>query len=401
MSNKKTILFLTSHLPYPPHSGGRLREYELLKGLSKKYRIFLWAVTNTFSQDNKNIQFLEQYCDDIKVFEGLNPNINSSEVLEYKKFLPDKIIRIVSRKAELALKYFLKTTSVDLIHIESFYMQRYVTQELEIPTLLAAQNIEFDLIRQELDHFPGKKEQLLFQFSGVKEHEVEAWKNATKCVVLTQYDYDLMSNYVEQEKIHLITNGFDHIKLSEDKFSKDVFYEENTILITGNYQYKPNEDGVLHFCKYIFPKIQKNLPSAKLFIVGNQPTEAIFEQQSNSGIKVVGRVESLTPYLTQCDVFVCPLRIGGGIKVKMLEALMHNCAIVTTPIGAQGIPKKDPPGFLEAKNDDEFGKYVLLLLQNKQKRSEIKDGTKIVLEAFPTWEQSVDALSQVYSELMC
>lgn len=381
-------------------SGGRLREYELLKGLSKKYDIYLFVVTNTYPQDKDNIFAVDKYCKEINVFEGVDIKTKNSEYSKYKDQYPDKIIRVISRNAKEYIGSLLATKQIDLIHLESFYMKYYIAEKNNIPIVLAAQNVEFDLLEQEINFFPHLKKDLQKQYSLLKKYEVQAWKFANKCIALTKHDRDIMVKYVPEGKVKAVTNGFDHLNLDPKKAQDDIKVDENTILITGNYQYKPNADAVTHFNKNIFPVIEAQAPDARLMIVGNQPTEEIQRLEQNPKIKVFGNVESLSPYLRKCTLFACPLRIGGGIKVKMLEALAHKCAIVSTSIGAQGIENTKPQGFLEASDDLDFANKVIELIRNKEKRESIQNNTSRVIANLPSWEDSLKSLSSVYESLI-
>jgi len=343
---------------------------------------------------------LKDYCTDIKVFSGMDIKSENNDYLKYKETYPDKIIRIISDEAKTYLDHLIENTPIDLIHLESFYMKYYISKKTKIPIVLAAQNVEFDLLRQEISYYPQDQETLIRQYNLLKKYEIEAWKFADMCIALTKYDRNLMSQYIDNAKIQVITNGFDHFKTSYENDYEDIKQDDNSILITGNYQYKPNKDAVLHFCKTIFPDVQKAVPHVSLLIVGNQPTEDIKKLEQYKGIEVIGNVESLTPFLKKCSLFACPLRIGGGIKVKMLEALAHKCAIVTTEVGAQGLENTSPQAFLQAQNDSEFTAMVIDLLQNKNKRRQLQDQTQNVLHKLANWDESIKTLSNAYESLI-
>ncbi|MBY0501892.1 MAG: glycosyltransferase family 4 protein [Alphaproteobacteria bacterium] len=377
-----------------------MREYELIKRLSKLYNVFLFVVTNTYPEDFKNVIVLKEYCANIKVFPGIDINSENNDYIKYKENYPDKIIRVISDEAKTYLDHLIENKLVDLIHLESFYMKYYVSEKSEIPIVLATQNIEFDLLRQEINYYPQNQQTLEKQYNLLKKYEIEAWKFADMCIALTKYDRNLMSQYIDDKKIQVITNGFDHFQASHHSDFEDLKQDDNSILITGNYQYKPNKDAVLHFCKNIFPNVQKAVPHVKLLIVGNQPTKEIKELEQNAGIEVIGKVESLSPYLKKCGIFACPLRIGGGIKVKMLEALSHKCAIVTTEVGAQGLENTSPEGFLQAQNDSDFTSMAIALLQNKNKRRQLQKNTQNILHNLASWDESVKALSAAYESLI-
>ncbi len=392
---KKSILFLTSHLPYPPLSGGRLREYELVKRISEFYNIYLVVITKTYQDDLANISFIKDYCVEISVFSCLGAH----EKRELEPVYPEKILRIISYKARDHIENILKNVQIDLIHAEGFYMGYYFPEMKSIPIVVAEQNIEFNILEQEIKL---ESEDLFFlrnQYDLMKEYETSIWKNVEACVVLTDFDYNIVKKYISEDKIYLIQDGCDHLQY-ESEVSLDLDSSDDKILlITGNFQYKPNIDAVTYFYHDLFPGIKKNAPDAKLYIVGNQPGENIMKLKNDIDVKVFPNVPNMKSFIKKASVFVCPLRLGGGIKVKMLEALYCNAAIVTTPIGAQGLPVTNPPGFFEASSDQEFIDKVLLLLSDDNARMALKHSTKGILNKLLTWQDSVNKLVDIYDAL--
>src|SRR4030095_2520242 len=126
--------------------------------------------------------------------------------------------------------------------------------------------------------------------------------------------------------------------------------------------------AALYFCRDIFPLILKDVPKVKLFLVGNAPPSEICSLRSNRHIEVSGRVASLIPFYKNADVVVCPLRIGGGVKVKVLEALGLGKAIVSTSIGAQGLDLSTYRPLAVADEVTDFAQNVIRLIQHPEER---------------------------------
>ena len=140
------------------------------------------------------------------------------------------------------------------------------------------------------------------------------------------------------------------------------------ILFVGNFAYEPNIDAALYFSNIIFPLILQDVPNAKLFIVGNDPPPQILSLKMNRQIEVTGYVDSVIPFYRMTDVVVCPLRIGGGVKVKVLEALNAGKAIVSKlSIGAQGLNPRDCQAITVA-DDVLFAQSVVRLLNDPDQR---------------------------------
>lgn len=392
----KNLLFLTSHLPFPPMSGGRLREYELIKRLSKHYNIYLVVITKTYDDDHNNINNIHDYCTEVAVFSCLNDIEKKSMEHHY----PDKILRIISHDAAAYIENILKTSNINLIHAEGFYMTYYLQDNMSIPIVLAEQNIEFNILEQEMNLNNDDSDSLKKEFDLIKKYELLAWERSNACISLTDFDYNIMKRYINKNKIHLIQNGWDHLSIDiENNAISEENLNDKTILLTGNFQYKPNIDAVSYFYNDLFPTVKNRIPEVKLLIVGNQPSDKIRELSLDPAVEIFPNVPDIKAFIKKATVFICPLRMGGGIKVKMLEAISCHVPIVTTKIGAQGLPITNPPGFLVAENDHEFIEQVAFLLEDVEARNMLKTATKSILSELNTWEKSINRLMETYETL--
>jgi polysaccharide biosynthesis protein PslH len=170
------------------------------------------------------------------------------------------------------------------------------------------------------------------------------------------------------------------------------------ILLVGNFAYEPNIDAALYFSNQIFPLVLQAVPNAKLFIVGNEPPPQILSLRSNRQIVVTGYVESIIPFYRTADVVVCPLRIGGGVKVKVLEALHAGKAIVSTPVGAQGLGSNTCQALAVANDVTHFAQTVVRLLQDPEQRLKLEHNALIYAKNLPTWDQAAQAFVKSYKE---
>jgi polysaccharide biosynthesis protein PslH len=233
------------------------------------------------------------------------------------------------------------------------------------------------------------------------------WKRATVCVALTKEDKISMERLESNIDVRLIPNGSDHqkkvddvTKLLSNSFEHPVITDNcPSVLFVGNFAYEPNVDAALHFCRDIFPLILKDVPNVKLFLVGNAPTSEICSLALNRNIEVSGRVPSLIPFYKHADVVVCPLRIGGGVKVKVLEALGHGKAIVSTSIGAQGLDLSTYRAVAVADEATDFAEIVVRLLVHPEERHSQERQALVYAATLPTWDQISEAFARLYDEM--
>ena len=396
------ILFLTAHLPFPPFSGGRRREFELISRLGKDSEIYLCSITKTWETDRIYISNLLCYCASINLFKAV---FNDNK--QYAIY-PNQIKRHTSEEASSYISFLLKNTPFDVIHVEGYYLMQHLTIKPKIPVLLVEHNIEclLNLQRFKLATIQQDKSYYWLEYIRTLKWERIFWKRATRCVTLTTEDESNMRQLEPHIDIRTIPNGIDHSKMIDEAGSSDncknsiVGAKCPSILFVGNFLYEPNIDAALYFSQHIFPLIMKDVPNAKLLLVGNAPPPEICSLTLNKHIEVSGYVDSLTNFYKAADVVVCPLRIGGGVKVKVLEALNAGKAIVSTSIGAQGLDLSTYQAVTVADEVADFAEKVVRFLLDPQERYRQEQQALAYASILPTWDQSTEAFIRCYKEMV-
>src|SRR5215213_4980275 len=399
------ILFLTAHLPYPPFSGGRRREFELISRLSRSFEIHLCSITKSWEADSLYINDLLQYCRRVKLFEAAEPTTKQ----QYYAHYPHQMKKHMSEEASSYISFLLKDQSFDVVHIEGYYLLQHLPTKAEVPILLIEHNIEHLLALQRFMVVLTEEEKSYFWSEYIKTLKWEQlmWKRATVCVALTKEDKIIMERLESNIDVRLIPNGSDHLKKIDDvttllssSFDHPAITDNSpTVLFVGNFAYEPNVDAALYFCRDIFPLILNDVPDVKLFLVGNAPPSEICTLGSNRHIEISGRVASLIPFYKHADVVVCPLRIGGGVKVKVLEALSHGKAIVSTSIGAQGLDLSTYRAVAVADDLTNFAENVVRLLVQPEVRHIQEREALAYARTLPSWDQVLEAFAGLYEEM--
>ncbi len=403
------ILFLTAHLPYPPFSGGRRREFEIISRLSKTCEIHLCSITKSWRTDSMYVNELRQYCKSVKLFEAAMPANNLQQYSSY----PHQMKKHVSQEAGSYISYLLKNQSFDIVHVEGYYLLQHIPSWCTIPILLIEHNIEYLLALQRFKVAVTQEEKNFFWSEYIKtlKWEQSTWKRATVCVALTNEDKIIVERLEPNIDVRMIPNGSDHKKELGDAIAQLSNNAEHSIisnstrrgcpsiLFVGNFAYEPNVDAALYFSREIFPLILKDVPDARLILVGNAPPQEICSLKSNIQIDVTGRVPSLLPFYKSADVVVCPLRIGGGVKVKVLEALGLGKAIVSTSIGAQGLDLSVHRAVAVADDSAGFAQKVIRLIQSPEERRFQEQEALAYSFTLPSWDQVTSTFSRLYGEM--
>jgi glycosyltransferase involved in cell wall biosynthesis len=214
-----------------------------------------------------------------------------------------------------------------------------------------------------------------------------------RTVVVSQRDKDELLGINPALSIDIIPNGIDLYSFRR----REVIHKELALLFVGNYEYPPNVDAALRLAHEILPKVQARFPDVKLWLVGNNPPPELQKLVSES-IKVTGRVPDVRPYLARATAFVCPLRLGAGIKNKVLEALAIGCPVVATPLSVDGIDVQDGHDALIADGDAIINAIVRLLNDPDLQRHLSENGRALIEKQY-SWDRVAELYQDLYWDI--
>jgi glycosyltransferase involved in cell wall biosynthesis len=396
------VLFLTAHLPFPPISGGRRREFELITRLGREHDLHLCSITKSWQTDSQYMHELSSYCASVDLFEA-----SYADGQDYPRY-SNQMRKHISDRATFRISDMLRKEKFDVVHVEGYYLMQHVPSSIDVPVILVEHNIECLLNLQRFKLASKREEKIYYwqEYTSTLGWEKVFWKRATLCVTLTDQDKISMSRLEPGLHIKTIPNGTDHnetinnvVLVSDGTSRHPVDAEHPSVLFVGNFAYEPNVDAALHFSKTIFPLILRDVPNARLYLVGNSPPQEIIALKLNKQIEVTGFVNSLTCYYRAADIVICPLRIGGGIKVKILEALNAGKAIVSTSVGAQGLDLRVYRALAIADEPVDFAKKVVQLLRDPNQRHRQEEEARAYSKTLRSWEQVSNEFSNCYREM--
>lgn len=389
------LLFVTQHLPYPPVSGARRREYELIKRLSKWIDVVVVAISKVYEEDAQYVSALETIVKKVYLYQA-NSQLSLRSANEMNISL--QVNRNYSKALLSDISNIVQNERIDIIHIEGFFMYYSIESlNIDVPIVLCEQNIEYDIWSQQIS-YQNQTLSCVYkrQAEIVQLYERHAWHMVDAIVSVTKDDADVINGYLKHNKCKVVTNGYDHSpNLFDTCMPVPTNKHDFNILYVGNFDYYPNEDAANFLVIDVLPLIKNQISDIKLYLVGNIGGSGV-ESLASEMVVVTGRVDNLASYYINADVVVCPLRFGGGIKTKVLEALQYDKVIVISPIGLQGIHVSDESPFIVASEKSEFAS-VLINLYNHPKMIEDKSSKcRIMRKTWTTWEDSALQLCSIY-----
>jgi polysaccharide biosynthesis protein PslH len=228
------------------------------------------------------------------------------------------------------------------------------------------------------------------QFEPGVLHRVDA------AVVYTERDARLLADHTPEGVLSQIPFGTDFV----ERFTgANGTVEGADVLFFGSFVHFPNVDAARRLKNAIFPLVRARHPRSSLYIVGEDPPSE-FEATEDGGIVVTGRVADLKPYITRAAVVAVPLRLGSGMRVKVLEALAAGKPVVASRLAMEGLAVVDGEQFLTAETDDEFAERISLVLDDRDLRARLGSGARAWAERNLTWEATLDRFDELYKRLL-
>lgn len=396
------VLFVTGHLPFPPVSGGRRRELELLSRLSHDFEFHMMVSSKTFNEDVANLGAVRHLCASVGVWPA-----GAGEPPRAQGRVPHLVRQAWSPELAAAVEAVLRERRVDVVHVERFHLLQHVPGWARSPILLVEQNIEYTLWGQRVSLARDRRERKrrFGEYVTTLQAEIEAWRRAAICGAVTEEDREVMLAAVPGLDVRIIAHGIDPmVPLPSPRALHRPLpgvdpSGRGLVVFLANFGYGPNADAALFLCREIHPRVRASGHPATLVLVGNDPPPEVQAFRAPD-VVVTGRVPAVEPYLDAADVVVCPLREGGGIKVKVLEALARGRAVVSTTVGAQGFG----PGARTAMRIEDrprrFAQAVVDLLEDPAERARLGAAGRRLVEGLPTWDDSAAALAAAYRELV-
>lgn len=392
---------MSPYLPEPPRSGGPVRLRGLLRGLAQSHSVSLLAFVHP-GQDCADAETsTRQYCDEVVTIpnERLALRGIAKRSLQLRSLLSlQSYERSAHRRDSLqkALDRMLGQSTYDLIQVEGCNMAQYVYPG-DTPLVLDEHNIEYDILRRTaaLEGFSPRNLYAYVDYLKLRSEEQKAWHRADACSLTSPRDEAIVQAVQPGARTAVVPNGAD-----TDFFSScmhDVG-QRDTLLFFGVADYYPNTDGLLFFLRKVLPLLKPRYPSLELLIVGRSPPA--IQRWAGPDVIVTGVVEDVRPYIERARAVVVPLRIGGGTRLKVLEAMAMARPVISTTIGAEGLAVTDGENILMGDTAEAFATQVGRVLDDDDLAKRLGSSARRLVEATYDWRISARKLEVLYADIL-
>jgi glycosyltransferase involved in cell wall biosynthesis len=360
------LLWLKTNLLHPVDTGGKIRTYFMLRELKQQHHVTYLALDDGTAAPDA-VERAAEYCHELirvphrtsskfslRFFAELAKNVGSALPYAVEKYRSSEFGRAIAREQAHA----------DVVVCDFLFPSVNVPEPLSRPALLFQHNVEALIWRRHADTQRNGLARLLFrnQWRRMQAFERAACRRYDAVVAVSPQDRAIMEREYDAPLVREIPTGVDTEYFRPVGSAEPEPYH---LVFSGSMDWLPNDDAVKYFVRAILPKIRASCPDAVVTIVGRKPFPSLIAlSRSDPKIRVTGQVDDVRPYLERASVYVIPLRIGGGTRLKVFEAMAMEKAVVSTSIGVEGLPIVNGTDAVVADEPDAFADAVVHLLRD-------------------------------------
>lgn len=391
---KKRILYLSQMYPYPPDGGGKIKTFNTLQALAKKYSIYAIFISEV-NPTAYEIKQLEKLGIKIKVFysDQVLASVKDDLFNLFWHFIRGIPHYVFQYTHEPAFKFILRTIEEykpDTIHIDHLNIAQYLPQKKCGAWILEHHNVESYLYWTRFLHSRKLTRKIYLLIEMVLTYCFEYR-------TLRKFDHIFAISETEAKRTKRLF-GTQHVTAQPMVYpaTKRKYIQQKRfyILFIGNLGWPPNEDAIEWFLRSIFPHIKKKFPDVEFHVVGRR--QPMYEKNwpKLKRVYLHGYKKDLTQYLNRADVFIMPFRMGGGMRLKSLTALASRIPLVSTTLGVEGLHTNPGSEYLLARTSTEFANQVIKLLSSKKLQQQLGKNAINYVKNYHSIKQNIKFLKE-------
>jgi len=384
------ILWVKADKLLPVQNGGNIRTYHVLRYLSARHELTFYSYYGGTPDPDYERNLQQQLPGAVAVCTGKRELAGAARGLDYLAHLsaqpPYAVSRFAHAKVQKQLQTWFRERRFDVAVCDFLDAAVNFPGSLSIPSVLFQHNVESEIWRRHAATAGNSAKKMMYrmEFRKMLRYERAAVCKFQHVIAVSENDRSLMTQWVDGDRVTVVPTGVDLAQYCPDPASSDPSSDPNfdpldasapLVTFVGAMDWEPNVDGVEYFCSEVWPAIKAEVPQARFRIVGRNPDRRVQKWASNSmnsnnddSIEVTGRVPSVVEHLRQSAVIIVPLRIGGGTRLKIYEAMATAKAVVSTTVGAEGLDVHHGRDVILADDPRSFAQAVIMLLRDPELR---------------------------------
>ena len=389
------ILWVKAGGLVPPDTGGKIRSYNIVRELARQHSITFFSFYAAHDCDSHPA--LKNMVDRVVCMPlDLPASKSFAEMLDYSIGLfssaPYNITKYCRPQVRRRLRALLQQETYDVMLCDFMAAAGVIPWDWPTPKVLFTHNVEAAIWRR---HYEVATNPIWKAISWLEWRKTEAAERtylrlADRVLTVSETDRDAFASFVEPGKLAVIPTGVD-----VDYFHPtDVEETANSLVFTGSMDWLPNEDAILYFVDAILPVIKKQCPEVSLEVVGRSPSRKLQALAARErSLRLTGWVEDIRPFVARGSVCIVPLRIGGGTRLKIFEAMAMSKAVVSTSVGAEGLPVQSGANIIVADTPGDFAQSVISLLRDPSQRRRLGTSARALVQEKYSWPKVAESFA--------
>jgi glycosyltransferase involved in cell wall biosynthesis len=385
MSRQRRLLFVSSRYLFPTDSGGKIRTVNILRGMKGgEFEITLASPLPARSRSGDP----EETADICDRFVGW-PDSARGPLFQWTRMrhlvsrLPVAVATDDSKRGRREIERELERHP-DIVVVDFPHAAVLAPPPYPCPGVLFTHNVEAEIFRRHAQIARSAIRRAVWrdQTAKMERYERELLPRFTSVVAVADRDKEHFKRVYGVDNVSTISTGVDLGYFTYGARARLDDRDGGTVVFTGSMDWMANIDGVEFLMDAVWPEISRVRPGARCVIVGRSPPRALVDRARVRGLNwdFTGFVDDVRPFVQNAHVYVIPLRVGGGTRIKVYEAMAMGCPVVSTRIGVEGLPVEHDRHFLEADSAGAMAKAVLALLDDEARRDRLSRQARSFVE---------------------
>jgi sugar transferase (PEP-CTERM/EpsH1 system associated) len=404
------VLHFAPRVCWPLDTGAKLRNYHLARVLSEKADFTLLAFTDA----EQSLAELEKFYEQVIAVPRDRGYTLSKIIRGAFGNTPLPVLNYTTDSMKRTLERVLGEQEFDIVQVESIHLMTYlliIRAASDRPLVICDwHNIESELMSRYSEREPNvlrrsyarKTARLMSEFERRAMHEFDAH------IAVSQRDAERLRHLNSDARVFVIENGVDTAYYSDDRDasppaaarSANALGKPNRIVFVGSMDYHANVDGAVNFARDVWPSLHDRRPELIFTIVGRDPAPEVRELLAIPGVEVTGTVDDVRPFYREALAAVVPLKVGGGSRLKILEAMAAGVPVVSTTLGAEGLDVHDDVDILIADTNRQLAGGIVSLIESKELRQRLSAAGRALVSERYDWSTLAANLFEIYQQLL-
>jgi sugar transferase (PEP-CTERM/EpsH1 system associated) len=390
------ILWVKSGGFLPLDTGGKIRSYSIARELARRHQVSVFTFypsTTDDPHDQMRDTFHRVECLPVNLPERASVVDVFTYALNTITAYPYQMRKYCRPHIGRRLREVVREDKYDVLLCDFLLTAGVVPFDTEIPTVIFTHNVEAVIwYRRFLVHRnPLWKAVAWREYRTIERAERRLTGLADHVLTVSDEDRRAFLKFLSAQKVTTVPTGVDPNYFRPQQHPSQT----HSLVFTGSMDWSENEDAMIFFCDEILPLIRRRIPDVTLRIVGRRPTKKVLAlKEKYPNVQVTGGVDDIRRYVYDSSVYVVPLRVGGGTRIKIFEAMAMGMPIVSTTVGAEGLPVEHDENIVLADDPEKFAERTTALLLNPASRRRLGSAARTLVERHYSWEAVTDIVDE-------